>query len=169
MTDETALRPHRMATDVFGGVAALTDRLANMVRFTREARGFSRQDLVLQSQVGDEALLAELEEQKALPAPNVLMAYLDALSLPLQNVMQIEVLDEELERYWSEEMGLRKVALMARANGPDPAQAATPEYKRWALEVFLRIEALNELCPASPSLPDSQGRSLRLKELLHKV
>jgi len=110
--------------------------------------------------------VVNLENRTKLPTANVLMAYLDALGLPLQNVMKIESLDDTEVVRWSDEMLRRKVALMARANGPDPVQAATPEYKRWALELFLRIEALNEICSKAQTAPGMEGRAARLRSLV---
>lgn len=154
------------AADVFGGADALTDRLAVMIRMTREARGLTQEALAVRAQEGNAFDVAQLEENKELPAKNVLMAYLDALSLPLQNVLQIESLNGEQEQHWNAEMRRRKVALMAQANGVDPLQVATPEHRRWALELFLRIEALNEVCPAAKTMPDIKNRAARLQAVI---
>jgi transcriptional regulator with XRE-family HTH domain len=154
------------AADVFGGKDALTERVAVMIHATREARGYTEADLAVKAQEGNAADVTNLENRTKLPTANVLMAYLDALGLPLQNVMKIESLDDTDMGRWSDEMLRRKVMLMARANGPDPVQAATPEHKRWALELFLRIEALNEICSKAQTTPGMEGRAARLRNLV---
>jgi len=137
-------KPPMRAIDIFNKDKPLNERIAAAVFGKRVANGWTRKELADFACAGDEEAIVALEDEMQMPAKDVLLACMDALKISLQNIMVGQPTVEQ-ELYWAQVMQQRKVAALARATGPNTVSET--ESLTWALGLFLRMEALDELCP----------------------
>jgi transcriptional regulator with XRE-family HTH domain len=149
-TGDIQMAQHKKsALPIFSGPGneAPAIRVSVAVGGARIKKGWTTSELATNACAGDSEAVSALEEKQVMPASHILLAWLDVLGIPIENVLVVRSLSLEVEQYWRCVMKDRKVSLLAAAGGIDPAVRASPEHQKWVLEFFLRKEALDEMCP----------------------
>lgn len=156
------------AAEIFGGKDALLQHLKVTIRGTRMGKGWSAAQTAKLAGVQNSDVIDALENGTTVPPRSELLAVLDALGLSLQNVLNITGISEDDRRYWREEMSRRGVTLLAAAHGTTAADSQRESHNRWALELFVRLEALSELCSPDvlPTNEKWREAGARMKKLL---
>lgn len=137
------------AVDLFGGSESLKKEIARAVREARISKQFLAREIAHEAGI-DLAILDALEEKEKMPDKHTLFSIICVLGLTLDRLMPLTLTMTKSQRsHWVERMRSRGSHALASADGCSTYEEET------ALRLFLRFEAVSEICAADAlALPE---------------
>jgi hypothetical protein len=151
----------RQACALFGGTNTVRDRMSQAIREGRIRKGWQPHELAAFADHGDESMVRGLETDGDLPPRRVLLSLLWAVDLSLERVLPLHGLTTDDKAHWWSEMEKRFNVLAASDGNP-------PSHDDASLDFFLRLEALDEICPVPDPVETGQREAL-LEELRSRL
>lgn len=140
------------ALEVFGGAAAVREKISQLVRRRMQELHLDPESLAALVRLGESEIMKMLlDPEQDLPPRKHFRAVLSSLEIGIDEVFQLPLAfhPDDVD-YWREQAKQRRSRVVGSANGqtPDSSELVAD----WEVASFIRSEALDELLPPSRSL-----------------